>query len=222
MSIGQGSVIVNQKAPTIPPSGFPFTAGSAVNGLSVDALGRIVLGQDVGAVGDPAVLLNAREIPMNGNTFRFSDAGNRQLFIDPVTNLYTLGNFDLGVNSLMIGPGLGLFFQDQVGTPRLVIPDNATGITQMASDDFVSVLQLTNAPNGGIASIGSLTSLAANSNTGQLQATPGDGFFFHYLGAIANNAGANVGTLNNSPVAGNPTKWMKIDDNGVTRSFPTW
>jgi hypothetical protein len=203
-------------------SGSPFTAGSARNGLSVDATGRIVLGQDVGAVGNPAVLLNNREVPMNGNTFRFSDAGNRQFFIDPVTNIYTLGNFDLGINSLFIGPGLGLFFQDQLGTPRLVIPDNATGISQMTSDDFVSVLQLANAANGGIASIGSSTSVAANSNNGQLQMTPGDGLFLHYLAALTNFAAANVGTLNNSPVAGNPTKWVRVDDNGVNRHIPMW
>jgi len=35
-------------------------------------------------------------------------------------------------------------------------------------------------------------------------------------------AGANVGTLNNAPTAGDPTKWIPIDDNGTTRYIPTW
>lgn len=40
--------------------------------------------------------------------------------------------------------------------------------------------------------------------------------------ALTNAAGAAVGTLNNAPTAGNPTKWCQIDDNGTIRKFPTW
>lgn len=37
-----------------------------------------------------------------------------------------------------------------------------------------------------------------------------------------NGAGSSTGTLTNAPVAGNPTKWIPIIDNGVTRYVPTW
>jgi len=40
--------------------------------------------------------------------------------------------------------------------------------------------------------------------------------------AMANGAGADVGTLTNAPAAGNPTKWIAIDDNGTTRYIPAW
>lgn len=40
--------------------------------------------------------------------------------------------------------------------------------------------------------------------------------------AITSGAGANTGTLTNSPVAGNPTKWFPINDNGTTRYVPAW
>ena len=40
--------------------------------------------------------------------------------------------------------------------------------------------------------------------------------------AWTNNAAAAVGTLNNAPAAGNPTKWIAIDDNGTTRYIPAW
>jgi hypothetical protein len=40
--------------------------------------------------------------------------------------------------------------------------------------------------------------------------------------AFDNGAGANAGTLANSPVTGNPTKWIPIDDNGTTRYIPAW
>jgi hypothetical protein len=47
--------------------------------------------------------------------------------------------------------------------------------------------------------------------------------FVHRTGvALTNNAAGNLGTLNNSPTAGNPTKWIAIDDNGTTRFIPAW
>ena len=40
--------------------------------------------------------------------------------------------------------------------------------------------------------------------------------------ALTNNAAAAAGTLNNAPVAGNPTKWFPINDNGTVRNIPAW
>ncbi len=40
--------------------------------------------------------------------------------------------------------------------------------------------------------------------------------------AITDNAGAGLGTLTNAPSAGNPTKWVRFNDNGTVRSFPAW
>lgn len=40
--------------------------------------------------------------------------------------------------------------------------------------------------------------------------------------AITDQAGASIGTLNNAPSAGNPSKWILINDNGTTRKIPTW
>lgn len=39
---------------------------------------------------------------------------------------------------------------------------------------------------------------------------------------LTNSAGASGGTLLNAPSAGNPSKWIGIDDNGTTRFIPTW
>ena len=39
---------------------------------------------------------------------------------------------------------------------------------------------------------------------------------------LTNNAAAAVGTLLNAPVAGDPTKWIPINDNGVVRNIPAW
>ena len=40
--------------------------------------------------------------------------------------------------------------------------------------------------------------------------------------ALTNGAAAALGTLTNAPAAGNPTKWIPINDNGTTRYFPAW
>lgn len=40
--------------------------------------------------------------------------------------------------------------------------------------------------------------------------------------ALTNGAAAAAGTLLNAPAAGNPTKWVAINDNGTTRYVPTW
>lgn len=40
--------------------------------------------------------------------------------------------------------------------------------------------------------------------------------------ALTNNAGAQSATITNGPLAGNPTKWIPINDNGTVRNIPAW
>lgn len=39
---------------------------------------------------------------------------------------------------------------------------------------------------------------------------------------LTNNAAAQIATITNGPTAGNPTKWIGVDDNGTTRFIPAW
>ncbi|MCA8075380.1 hypothetical protein [Burkholderia cepacia] len=50
----------------------------------------------------------------------------------------------------------------------------------------------------------------------------GETVVIHSTVTLANGAGTGAGTLTNAPVAGNPTKWAPIDDNGTTRYMPLW
>lgn len=84
------------------PSGAPFAAGSADNGLSIDPVtGKIVLGNDVGST--LAQLLSDREIPLNGFDLTiFQNAiGNGALFLqpDPIENTLSL-SMQTGLDSL--------------------------------------------------------------------------------------------------------------------------
>lgn len=40
--------------------------------------------------------------------------------------------------------------------------------------------------------------------------------------ALTNGAAAQVATMTNGPTAGNPTRWVPINDNGTTRYIPMW
>ncbi len=72
MGIGIVSISTSQKNEQTGP---PFVAASANNGLSVDSVtGKIVLGNDAGAPGNPAQLLNTREIFGNGFNIRQRDS----------------------------------------------------------------------------------------------------------------------------------------------------
>lgn len=59
------------------------------------------------------------------------------------------------------------------------------------------------------------------SNTGVLT-TVGGATFHTTSTALTNGAGAQVGTLTTAPSAGNPTKWIGINDNGTVRYIPAW
>lgn len=112
-ALGQGSL-------GLTPRSKPATAPTildANNGLSLSGT-DVQLGQDVGAVGDPASLLNDREIPMDGFDLHFAGSliglsiydslGNASiddivngapfLFIDIANQYYSIGD-DWGVSN---------------------------------------------------------------------------------------------------------------------------
>ncbi|WP_369053058.1 hypothetical protein [Burkholderia gladioli] len=40
--------------------------------------------------------------------------------------------------------------------------------------------------------------------------------------SLVDGAGSQAATLTNAPLAGNPTKWIPINDNGTVRHVPAW
>ena len=90
------------------------------------------------------------------------------------------------------------------------------GITQATDGVY------TFANNAGSNSV-ALTVGAANLLTlnGGLKTT-GATFALQTATTLTDNAAAQVATMTNGPTAGNPTKWIAINDNGVTRYIPAW
>jgi hypothetical protein len=63
MAEGQGNITYGPRGGA---GGGGIVVTGARNGLSIDTLGNIVLGEDIGASGSPAALISDREIPMAG------------------------------------------------------------------------------------------------------------------------------------------------------------
>lgn len=132
MTIGQGNVFVLSR--TIPAA--PATVTTANNGTSLSGT-TVQLGQDVGAVGNPAQLLNDRELPLIGNSFNWkgnnisltiedapginlqnlfvSDvAGSRFLMVDTFLHECWLGDIDVFYN------GNGIDIHDDVNVINMI------------------------------------------------------------------------------------------------------
>ena len=65
-------------------------------------------------------------------------------------------------------------------------------------------------------------SLTGTQNLSNKSFVPTAGVGLAFVGVLNNGAGAATGTLTNAPAAGNPTKWIAINDNGTTRYIPAW
>jgi hypothetical protein len=52
--------------------------------------------------------------------------------------------------------------------------------------------------------------------------TVGSGTLITGTAGFTNGAASSTATLTNAPTAGNPTKWIPINDNGTTRYIPAW
>lgn len=76
--------------------------------------------------------------------------------------------------------------------------------------------------NGGAYDATPYISANAQIELNQTVKWPGGAVFLQTTTALTNGAGAAAGTITNAPTAGNPTKWVGINDNGTTRYIPAW
>lgn len=110
-------------------------------------------------------------------------------------------------------------FQSSDATDKLDLRINLTGSPTAGSRQ--GVIQVTEQNVG-------FRALALNPSGGQVVvgsgglATVGGAQVITTTSALANGSGAGLGTLANAPAAGNPTKWIGINDNGTIRYVPSW
>ncbi len=149
----------------------------------------------------------------------------------PTVGALVIGNGSAGT-SVSIGAGIicagasvksfqSSFGEQGTANDKQVIVGYSTDYEIYAVEQGVAFRDLKIQKNGGAAVVGTDPggsnafriggALTINSNTLLSTKT-----------SFTNGAGASLGTLATAPSAGNPTKWIAIDDNGVTRYIPAW
>lgn len=124
------------------------------------------------------------------------------------------------------GAGSVYIYTNNVGRCGLRVDNGSTG------GNFVTIAPSSGNPTIGV-NAGSLAissavvcastlSAAGITITGGATLTLANSVLLSTSVALFNGAGASAGTLTNAPAAGNPTKWIQINDNGTTRHIPAW
>lgn len=147
---------------------------------------------------------------------------------DTATGFYRIGANNIGYSyngtklldfsSLLVGVTGGVSVTTQftssvaTGTPPLVVASTTNVANLNASFLGGATFAAPGPIGGGTPDTGTFTSIT----------TPGGATFHTTNTALTNGAGAAIGTLLNAPTAGNPTKWIGINDNGTTRYIPAW
>ena len=147
---------------------------------------------------------------------------------DTATGFYRIGANNIGysyngtklldLSATLLGVTGGVSVTTQftssvaTGTPPLVVASTTNVANLNASSLGGATFAAPGPIGGGTPDTGTFTSIT----------TPGGATFHTTNTALTNGAAAAAGTLLNAPAAGNPTKWIGINDNGTTRYIPAW
>ena len=106
---------------------------------------------------------------------------------------------------------------------NVALSPTGTGVVTIAPATVGSIDNM----NIGATTRGAVAGTTGNFNTsltlsGGVLTTLGGATFHTTSTALTNGAGVGAGTIANAPAAGNPTKWIGVNDNGTTRWIPAW
>ena len=188
---------------------------------------------------------------VNNSMYLFIDDANRKisldagmggsqklLEVDASTGVYRMGDL------FGVGNGMQIIINDANRTAQLGDTSLANNGTLFDIDDTAFIAGIKQGGNyyyklnnsgansvtriGDVDSAGNSTVIEIDDNNGISLLCTTNGIYLGGNGylcqtnALTNGAAAQAGTLTNSPLAGNPTKWIKILDNGTTRHIPAW
>ena len=170
-------------------------------------------------------------------TARWSDADFANGAVIRFNNSYTLTHSTglLTASGALTVSGVGTFSSATTGvdvastSPRIRINDTNAGSDQKiwtlgeAADTLLLFRTRTDVDGAGATWLTVTRSGTAVSaiTFGQTLTVPG-GTMLITNTALTNGAAAQTATMTNGPTAGNPTKWIPINDNGTTRYIPAW
>jgi hypothetical protein len=125
---------------------------------------------------------------------------------------------DVDITGGAIAGASGAFTTISASAAVTLSPANANVVISPTGTGVVTIAPAT-AGTINNASIGATTPQAGRFTS---VTVPGGAQFITTNTALNNGAGASAGTITNAPSAGNPTKWVGINDNGTIRYIPAW
>lgn len=187
-----------------------WSASPTVTGLTVTT---ITIG---------AVTLNATEAAFIDGVTAGTGAANKALVLNASGDITAgLRNITLTGGTVTTSTPVLNVTQtlNDAGVSFTVIKANVTD-SASASASLLLDLQVGGATKFNITKAGNVVSQGTISATSIF--TSSASFLHRTTSALNNGAAAAAGTLTNAPAAGNPTKWIAVDDNGTTRYIPAW
>lgn len=189
------------------PGTMTYFGGVGQRFLELDGTNQVYSMGDIDAVGSSSVL-----IINDPNKLVFVQAGPTiALKLDGAGQRYQIGDTNNSVN--------GSTFTVEDSSKRFIMRSDPVSAFQYFFADVPN--QLYQFGDISAASPGNNTFININDST-QRVTVNGSPQLIGTTTSYTNGAGANIGTLLNAPAAGNPTKWIPINDNGTTRFIPAW
>lgn len=195
---------------------------AANNILSYDATLRVwknaSSGAEIHAVASKATPVDADEMPLADSASSFS--------LKKLTWANLKATLATWLQSALIPVVLLTVKSGKTGTAGVFeIARSADGLSASILTMVGNDLIVDNAAGDVIIKCGSVERVRATATGATIAGTitTTGGATFHTTNtALTNGAGVGAGTLLTAPVAGNPTKWIGINDNGTTRYIPSW
>jgi len=201
-----------------------FLNGSTNYGY-IGAAGELITGGATNDLGITSVGSNGVNLGTSGVSRIQIAAGGAVTIIGSTDSV----NYPLTVQQLSTSGAFTCFLQglNTAGFSGLLSRGGANNSTDTAAafQNAAGTPALTVYGDGGVVISSAPTGLSKGSGTIRVTAGIYSGEaanMIHSTTAWTNGSGALVGTLTNSPVTGNPTKWIAVDDAGTTRHIPAW
>ena len=190
---------------TIGTDALGVTGSASISGAL-----KLATGQVLSWNGDTGISRSAAGILIAGNGTAGDASGQFKAATLLATGNVTSGSAFVFASSSTMFPGAA------DGTITFTKSSQVIGALLDFTTD--AVVKLRNRANNADAAI----TAGAATFTGQIIQPGGAVYALQSAASFNNAAGGSVGTLTNAPAAGNPTKWIYINDNGTVRAIPAW
>jgi hypothetical protein len=197
-----GAIMKLLGAPTI-ANGIDLSGAGTISGFAFKSPGFSVDGS--GVVRPSGVNIGSAAASF-GVSLKFADNSSGQVLIAGNNTAIRMWTSTAPLAAHIEGvdqTGTGSFQQLQINGSTLIFQTGGVTVGQFAASGGFSI-GTTSDPGAGAIYINNAA------------------FMLRTKTSFTNGAGSSSATLTNAPAAGNPTKWIAIDDNGTTRQIPAW